>query len=98
MHPEKFQFLNLKHLPGRFTVQETAWYMGFSEDDVPQLTKAKLLKTTGRPSEKATKFYAYADLCRLHDTTPWMHKASDTMYRHWQSKHRKHKRKPKRKP
>ncbi len=95
MNPEKFQFLSLRHLPGRFTVQEAAWYLGFSVQDIPCLTKAKLLKAAGKPGPKATKIYSLARLRRLRDNELWINKASDKMYTFWQEKNRQRKKKRK---
>lgn len=90
MNSEKLEFLNLRHLPGRFTVQETAWYLGFAAQDIPCLTKARLLKPAGKPGHKATKNYSLAHLRRLRESEPWINKASDTMYGHWRAKYIRH--------
>jgi len=95
MNPDKFQFLSLLHLPGRFSVQEAGWYLGFSADDIPRLTKARLLKPVGKPGPKATKIYSLARLRRLRESDPWMNKASDTMYKFWQNRNRRLKKKRK---
>jgi hypothetical protein len=89
MNSEKLEFLNLRHLPGRFNVQEAAWYLGFSAQDIPCLNKARLLKPAGKPGPKASKIYSLAQLRRLRESEPWINKATDTMYRHWRAKHSK---------
>jgi hypothetical protein len=95
MNPDRHQFLNLRHLPGRLSVEETAWYLGFSPHEIPCLTKAKLLKPLGQPGTSATKLYSLSQLQRLRDDAAWLAKASDTMYKFWQERNRNGKRKPK---
>lgn len=76
------EFLNMRHLPASFSVQEAAWYLGFSIHDIPYLTRMRLLKPTGEPGPKATKIYSYADLRQLHDNNGWVHKAWCHVHRH----------------
>jgi len=88
MNEEQVQFLRLLHLPGRFTVQQTAWYLGFPVREIPFLTRKKLLKPAGKPSRKATKLYSYPDLRRLRDNERWMEKASSIIFRNTERKNR----------
>jgi hypothetical protein len=90
MNPERLQFLNLRHLPARFRVDETAWYLGFEPHEIPILTKARLLKPLGKPSPTATKFYSMVGLRRLRENESWLHKASETLFKHWQQRNRRH--------
>jgi hypothetical protein len=86
MNDEQFQFLRLLHLPGRFTVQQTGWYLGFPEDGIPYLTRIKLLVPAGDPGPKAIKLYLYSDLVRLRINRRWMNTASSRLYRHRENK------------
>jgi hypothetical protein len=86
MNPDRQQFLSLRHLPGRLSVEEAAWYLGFSPHEIPRLTKAKLLKPLGAPGVSATKLYSLTQLQRLRDDAVWLSKASDTMYKFWQTR------------
>ena len=95
MNSEKLEFLNLRHLPGRFTVQEAAWYLGFSAQDIQTLSKAKLLKPAGKPGLKATKIYSFARLRRLRESDPWIERASGKVYGFWRDKNRRRKKKRK---
>ena len=97
MTQDQFDFLRLLHLPGRFTVQQAAWYLGFPVREIPSLTRAKLLKPAGRPGLKATKVFSYPRLRRLRDSDRWIEKASYTIYRNIQQKNRKARQKRKRK-
>jgi hypothetical protein len=96
MNPEQVAFLSLLHLPGRFTVQQTAWYLGFAAREIPSLARAKLLKPAGRPGPKATKVYSYPLLRRLRDNDRWVEKASAVLYRGTEHKNRKARMKRKR--
>jgi hypothetical protein len=89
MSPEQRDFLNLLNMPGRFSVQQAAWYLGFPIWEIPVLTRSKLLIPVGRPALTATKLYAYTRLRRLRDDERWMNKASSIVYRHLQLKNRK---------
>ena len=93
MNPDRQQFLNLRHLPGRLSVEEAAWYLGFAPHEIPRLTKAKLLKPLGQPGISATKLYSLSQLQRLRDDAAWLSKASDTMYKFWQERNRPEKKK-----
>jgi hypothetical protein len=83
MNPERQHFLSLRHLPARLSVEEAAWYLGFSPHEIPCLTKAKLLEPLGEPGVSATKLYSLSQLQRLREDAAWLSKASDTMYRFW---------------
>ncbi len=72
----------MRHLPASFSVQEAAWYLGFSVHDIPFLTRVKVLKPTGDPGSKATKVYSYADLRLIHESGVLMSKAWSHVHRH----------------
>lgn len=85
MNPERLQFLNLRHLPGRLNAEETGWYLGFTTREIPPLTKARLLKPLGNPSRFSHKFYATVDLRRVHEDPRWLNKASAIVFKFWQN-------------
>ena len=89
MNPERQQFLSLRHLPARLSVEEAAWYLGFSPHEIPKLTKAKLLKPLGNPGVSATKLYATNELRDLCNNAAWLSKASDAVYSYWQQRNAK---------
>ena len=97
MNPEQATFLNLLHLPGRFTVQQAAWYLGFPMREIPHLARARLLKPAGKPGPKATKLYSYPELRRLRESKGWIEKASSLVYRATEHKNQKMRGKRKRK-
>jgi hypothetical protein len=96
MDQEQRHFLSLLHLPARFSVEQTAWYLAFSPEDIPRLIKAGLLKPAGDPGPKATKVFPLARLRRLRENEPWIHKASRTIYSTRRLKNRKRGKKQKR--
>lgn len=91
MNPERQQFLSLRHLPARLSVEETGWFLGFATHEIPKLTKAKLLRPLGQPGASATKVYSMVRLRRLRDNEVWLTKASDAMYSYWQERNQKEK-------
>jgi hypothetical protein len=92
MNPERHQFLCLRHLPARLSVEEAAWYLGFSPHEIPCLTKAKLLKPLGQPGVSATKLYSLCQLQHLREDPAWLSKASDAIYKFWQNRNNRMKR------
>jgi len=44
MHQDIERFLNLKTPPGRLTVEQAAWFLGFSAHEIPILMAKRLLK------------------------------------------------------
>jgi len=96
MNQERQQFLSLRHLPARLSVEEAAWYLGFSPHEIPKLTKAKLLKPLGNPGISATKLYATSELRGLSENEAWLKKASDAVYSYWQERNARDKKRRKR--
>jgi hypothetical protein len=95
MNPERHQFLNLRHLPGRLNVEEAAWYLGFSPHEIPRLTKARLLKPLGKPSSCATKVYSLTQLRKFRENEPWLDRASEMIFKFWRTRNQQSKRKRK---
>jgi len=86
MNSAQEQFLNLKTLPARLAINETAWLLGFNEHDIPVLVSAGLLKPLGRPPASGSKFFATVDLQTLRNDTRWLAKASDAIVNYWRGK------------
>jgi hypothetical protein len=86
MNQERKDLLSLRHLPARLGIQETAWYLGFGENDIPVLVSAGLLKPLGKPTATGSKYFAAGELQNLHNDTRWLGKASDAIVNHWRSK------------
>jgi hypothetical protein len=82
----KKDFLSLVTPPARLGIEETAWYLGFSDHDIPVLMSVGLLKPLGRPAATGSKFFAMVELQALRSDTRWLAKASDAIVNHWKSK------------
>ena len=86
MNQERKDFLSLRNLPARLGIGETAWFLGFGENDVPVLVSAGLLKPLGKPTATGSKYFAVVDLQNLRNDTRWLGRASDAIVNHWRSK------------
>jgi hypothetical protein len=86
MKQEKKEFLTLAIQPARLNISETAWFLGFIENDIPVLISAGLLKPLGRPPASGSKYFATAELQTLRNDTRWLAKASDAIVNHWKKK------------
>jgi len=86
MNPEREKFLNLKTVPARLTVEETAWYLGFASHDIPILTANGLLKPLGRPAENSSKYFAFVVLVELRNDSKWLARATEILVQHWRRK------------
>jgi hypothetical protein len=86
MKQEKKDFLALPVPPARLTITETAWLLGFAEQDISVLVSAGLLKPLGHPPQSGSKYFASADLQELRSDTRWLARASDVIVNHWKRK------------
>lgn len=86
MQNDKDRFLNYRVLPARFTAQETAWYLGVSEHDIPTLIRASILKPLGHPPPTGVKYFARVELEELSLQPKALARLSDALYVHWQRK------------
>ena len=86
MNPERQQFLSLRMLPGRLTLEETAWFLGFHPHDIPILTRAKLLKPLGSPAPNSVKYFSAAEARNLVADRAWLDKATKALASHWKKK------------
>ncbi len=86
MNPEQRTFLSLVQLPGRLTVQQAAFYLGFSETDIMVLVEAGLLRPLGTPPRNGVKYFSAAVLEQFRGDQKFLSRASDAIYRHWRVK------------
>jgi hypothetical protein len=86
MKQEKKDFLALPIPPARLTLSETAWLLGFAEQDISVLVSVGLLKPLGHPPQSGSKYFASADLHELRSDTRWLAKASDAIVNYWKKK------------
>ena len=83
MSPEKLQFFSLRFLPGRLTVAEASWYLGFGEHDIYVLVGHRMLTPLGRPAQNCTKYFAASDLEKLRCDRKWNDRATALLTHHW---------------
>lgn len=88
MNPERKDFLELRVIPGRLTLQEAAWLLGFQDHDIPILVRAKLLRPLGKPAPNGQKFFARKDLIELVNDSGWLDRASQTLIRYHRERNR----------
>ncbi len=62
---DRIQFMNLSRLPGRLSVQEAAWLLGFKPHDIPVLVSYRLLQPMGTPPKNGEKHFSSGQLERL---------------------------------
>jgi len=86
MNQDKREFLNLTTQPARLNLSETAWFLGFAENDISVLISVGLLKPLGHPPASGSKYFATAELQSLRTDTRWLAKASDAIVHHWKRK------------
>ena len=86
MNQDKKDFLALPISPARVTLTETAWLLGFSEQDISVLVSVGLLKPLGHPPPSGSKYFAATDLQVLRNDTRWLARASDAIVNHWKKK------------
>jgi hypothetical protein len=86
MNQERKDFLNLTNLPGRLSLAEAAWILGFCEHDISVLISSGLLKPLGHPPQSGSKYFASAELLGLRNDMRWLAKASDATVNYWKRK------------
>jgi len=86
MQQDVERFLNLKHLPGRLTKEQTAWFLGFSSEEITILVTRGLLKPLGHPASNGQKFFLTMTLDDLKRNEKWFSKATDAIVEYWRNK------------
>jgi len=89
MSSDQIQFLTLRQLPARLGVQEVAWLLGFSEEQVRILLWEGVLKPLGRPPENGVKMFALVEIKRFSEDEAWLSKASDALVKYWRRRNGK---------
>lgn len=79
------RLLNAIRLPARLSVPDVAILLGFSEKDIPELVKAKLLLPLGKPVRNATKYFATQHIDACANDPKWLARATDAMGNHWRA-------------
>ena len=91
MNTHDEQFLNLKNLPARVRVEETALLLGFSVHEIPILMAHGLMKPLGHPPLTGVKFFSVTILEELRRDEKWLAKASDCIVEYWRDRNEKKK-------
>jgi len=80
------ELLNLRRLPGRLTVGQTATFLNCGEHDIPVLVSRKLLTPLGHPASSAQKYFSPVEVLELAGDKQRMGQICDALYQHWQDK------------
>jgi hypothetical protein len=87
MNPQRKDFLSVTGvIPARLDSQEAAWFLGFSNHDIPVLIRTGLLKPLGHPPPNGVKYFASATLASLREDTQWLSRATDALTKCWKNK------------
>jgi hypothetical protein len=79
-------FLNLRHLPARLDVEQTAALLGHHPDHIPVLVEGKLLKPLGSPTKNGIKWFACCEVMDRARDPEWLDRAAKQVARYWQRK------------
>lgn len=71
---------------GRIDAIKAADILGFEQHDIPILIQNKLLRPLAQPLPNARKYFAAVDILKLAASPKWLSDATDTLYKHWQTK------------
>ena len=86
---ETAQFLNLRRLPGRLTLAQTAVLLGIGEHDISSLVKMRLLLPLGNPESNAPKFFAARQVEEMARDPVKLDKMVKTISKHWRAKNQR---------
>jgi hypothetical protein len=78
--------LNLRRLPARLNVEETAAILGLQVHDIPVLIRAHQLKPLSKPAPNAHKYFAAGEVEELSANPAWLSKATAELASYWQNK------------
>jgi hypothetical protein len=83
---DRYDFLNLRHIPAIMPPEEAARYLGFAPHEMPILVAHGLLKPLGNPVQSSVKYFAKVVLDELGKDVEWLHRAKATCQNHWTMK------------
>lgn len=78
-HRLRIEFLNLRTLPARLTMEEVGYLLNCSKSDVRILTEMKKISTLGHPKRNSVKYYSYQVLRNKLCQDKWLHVATITL-------------------
>jgi hypothetical protein len=86
LNDELKAFLNLKRLPGRLNVPQTAGFLGFKPHDIAILVKENLLQPLGEPVPNSEKYFATTKILRYAEDEEWLSLATAALNQYWGKK------------
>jgi hypothetical protein len=86
MSEDEFRFLSLRRMPARLVVEEVAWLLHCTAEDVHALTRAGLIKPLGDPPANGKKHYHTRKLLEAVEDPVWLAKVTNAIYRRWKVK------------
>jgi hypothetical protein len=92
MSEDEFRFLSVRRVPLRLTVEETAWLLKCTVDDVHALAREGYLKPLGKPPVTGKKFFHTKELLELADNPAWLARITNAIYKRWHVKNGSRKR------
>jgi hypothetical protein len=86
MSEDELRYRSVSLRAARASVQEAAWILGCGAEDVPELTRVRLLKPLGNPTANSRKYYSTKELMKLAEDQTFLSKMTNTLYRKWRDK------------
>mgnify|MGYP006999959489 FL=1 len=68
------------------TVEEAAWLLKCSPEDIHALGRYRLLKPIGNPPPNGKKLYRTKELIERADDPTWITKITNAIYKRWRDK------------
>ena len=87
-------FLNLRHLPARLDVEQTAALLGHHPNHIAVLIEGRFLKPLGNPPKNGVKMFAACDVLSKARDVEWLDKASRYVIRTWAERNARQKENP----
>ena len=82
MCEEQRFFLSLcRQVPARLTVEQAAWLLNCTPDNISFLMRAGLLKPLGDPPENAEKLFAADEMLELIKNRNWLARVTNAIHR-----------------
>jgi len=88
---EPKQILHVLRLPARLTVDEAAVLLGFHEEAISVLMKAKMMEPLGGHAPGVQRMFAAVEIQRLHNDVKWLSKATRVLREHFRLRNNKQK-------
>ena len=80
------ELLNVRRLPARLNVPQTAALLNCGEHDIPLLVRRGLLKPLGHPPPNAMKYFAPTEILELAGDSKRMGQICDAIHDYWRGK------------